>query len=116
MKVVKKEWGEEIWLSLTDKYCFKIIKINQGCRCSLQYHEKKSETNYIHEGQALVTMQREGTDVLYQQELGPGSVIDIPCGRIHRFYAIENLTMFEVSTPEVEDVIRVEDDYGRDKK
>jgi len=112
MKTVKKPWGEETWLELNEHYCFKKIWINAGCRTSLQYHVRKHETNYVFEGTARITLENsmEVNDVLM---LSPGDAFSVSPGRLHRVEAITDLTMFEVSTPDVDDVIRVEDDAGR---
>ena len=112
MKTVIKPWGREIWLAHTDRYAFKIIEINQGPRSSLQYHEKKHEHIYVDRG----VLQMEWENDNGQMEirlLNPGDVIENRPGRKHRATAIEDVRLFEVSTPELDDVVRVEDDYNR---
>jgi len=112
VKRIDKPWGCELWVAHNDRYAFKIIEINAGHRSSLQYHEKKRETIYIDSGRARVTAQRDdGT--LETTEMGPGSVFENAPGRQHRIEAIEDLRLLEVSTPELDDVVRVEDDFGR---
>lgn len=112
MKIVEKPWGREVWLAHTDRYAFKLIEFRAGSRSSLQYHERKHETIYVDRGRLLV--EADGPDgTLESRELGPGDVMENPPGRRHRVTALEDVRLFEVSTPELDDVVRVEDDYGR---
>lgn len=113
IKVVEKPWGREEWLSLTDRYCFKKITLWKGCKTSLQYHEKKVETTYIESGRAIVTYRPRDSEESLVREVGPGFNIHLNPGDVHRFEALEDLVMFEASTIEVDDVIRLEDSYGR---
>ena len=112
MKIVEKPWGREIWIAHTDKYALKIIEFNQGSRSSLQYHAKKHEHVYVDGGKLQVEWEndRGEMEVLV---LGPGDVIENKPGRKHRVTALENVRLIEVSTPELDDVVRVEDDYQR---
>ena len=112
-KVVEKPWGYEKYLSLNEFYCLKLIKINKGHVTSLQYHKFKRETTFIHEGKALVTLKRKGQEEYSTYEVGPGATLDLPVGDIHRIEALEDVIMFEASTPEVWDVVRLEDSYAR---
>jgi mannose-6-phosphate isomerase-like protein (cupin superfamily) len=111
---VPKPWGEEIWLAHTDRYAGKVLVVHKGHRLSLQFHERKHETQYVESGRvryALGSVDRPGEhDVL---DAGPGTVITLPPGAVHRLEALEDSRIFEVSTPELEDVVRLEDDYGR---
>ncbi len=108
----EKPWGFELLFAHTPKYAGKVIFVRKGHRLSLQYHEKKDETMYIYQGKALVEI--EGTDGrLVSTEVQPGQCVRIPPLTKHRLEAIEDTTFFEVSTPELEDVVRLEDDYGR---
>ncbi len=112
MKIVEKPWGREMWIAHTDQYAFKIIEIKAGTRPSLQYHRIKRETIYVDNG--LVRAELEGEDgVMTVNELGPGAVIEVLPGRKHRIAAIQDTRLLEVSTPQLDDVVRVEDDYGR---
>jgi len=112
VKKVEKPWGSELWVAHNDCYAFKIIQIRAGYRSSLQYHREKRETIYIDRGRALVTLeQADGS--LKTSPMGPGAVLDNPPGRRHRIEAVEDLRLLEVSTPQLDDVVRVEDDYGR---
>ena len=111
---MEKPWGYELLFAHTPQYAGKVIFVRKGHRLSLQYHEKKDETMYIYQGKALVEI--EGSDGrLASSIVQPGQPIRIPPGTKHRLKAIEDTTFFEVSTPELEDVVRLEDDYGRAK-
>ncbi len=108
----EKPWGFEILFACTGKYAGKVIFVKKGHRLSLQYHEKKDEVMYIHEGEILLEV--EGSDgQVVPTVLRPGQCIRVPPLTRHRLAAIEDTTFFEVSTPELEDVVRLEDDYGR---
>ena len=108
----EKPWGFELLFAHTPKYVGKVIFIRKGHRLSLQYHEKKDETMYIYEGNAL--MEIEGSDGrMTSSVVQPGYCVRIPPLTKHRLKAIEDTTLLEVSTPELEDVTRLEDDYGR---
>jgi mannose-6-phosphate isomerase-like protein (cupin superfamily) len=110
---VPKPWGEELIWALTDKYCGKIITIETGRRLSLQYHEAKDEAIFVVRGRLKLLLEDDaGNDVV--SELGPGDGAHVPVGRRHRYEAIERVELVEVSTPELDDVVRVEDDFGRE--
>lgn len=110
-----KPWGREIWFAYTDKYAGKILEVKKGHRYSLQYHEKKRETQYILEGKVKFTI---GKDLKHLKtlKLKAGDKIDITPGTIHRLEALENSKIFEVSTPDLDDVVKLSDDYGRKGK
>ena len=110
----EKPWGFELLFAYTPKYAGKVIFVRKGHRLSLQYHEKKDETMYIYEGKALMEI-GESDGQLVSNVVEPGHCIRIPPFTKHRIEAIEDTTIFEVSTPELEDVKRLEDDYGRVK-
>jgi len=108
----EKPWGFELLFAYTPEYAGKLIFVKKGHRLSLQYHEKKDESMYIHKGEALIEI--EGSDgQMTSTIVQPGYCIRIPPLTKHRLQAIEDTTFFEVSTPELEDVKRLEDDYGR---
>jgi mannose-6-phosphate isomerase-like protein (cupin superfamily) len=108
----EKPWGFELLLAHTPGYAGKVIFVKKGHRLSLQYHEEKDETMYVSDGKAM--LETEGNDGrMSSAVLTTGQCIQIPPGTRHRLKAIEDTTIFEVSTPELEDVVRVEDDYGR---
>jgi len=104
---VNKPWGYELWFAKTDKYVGKIIFVKKGNRLSLQYHKEKDETMYVLSGIAQVVLDQEYRRVV------TGDIIHIPPLVKHRIEALTDITIIEVSTPEVEDVVRIEDDYGR---
>ena len=108
----EKPWGFEMLFAHTPKYVGKLIFVKKRHRLSLQYHRQKDESIYIYEGKARIEI--EGNDgQLVQSVAQPGFSLRIPPLTKHRMEAIEDTTIFEVSTPELEDVERLEDDYGR---
>ena len=111
-KTVAKPWGKEIWLELNEHYCYKRIYINAGTRTSYQYHQRKYETNYIIEGQAEVWLENESGTV-EKKVMSAGDHFTVRPPRKHRVIAISNVILQEVSTPEVDDVVRLQDDTGR---
>ena len=112
MKTVEKPWGREIWVAHTDKYALKIIEFKKGSRSSLQYHKIKHEHLYVDSG--LVELEWENDDgEMEVLQLKTGDVIEVKTGRKHRVTAVEDVRFIEVSTPELDDVVRVEDDYNR---
>ena len=112
IEIKSKPWGEEVWFAYTNRYAGKILRVNKGHRLSLQYHEKKMETQYLLKGKVNFTI---GTDKnnLKQFILNVGDKIDLLPNTIHRVEAIEDSEIFEVSSPELDDVVRIEDDYKR---
>jgi mannose-6-phosphate isomerase len=111
LRKIEKPWGYEIWFAVTDKYLGKILFIRKGHRLSLQYHERKDETLYCLQGKASLIVERAGTRNTLPME--PDRSYRIEPMTVHRMEAAEDTTLIEVSTPETEDVVRVEDDYGR---
>jgi mannose-6-phosphate isomerase len=109
---VEKPWGYELWWARTDRYVGKLIHVNKGHALSLQYHEKKDETIFVWQGRILFES-RDSTGALVGREMGPGEAVHVTPPTVHRMTAIEDTDIFEVSTPEVEDVVRLEDRYGR---
>jgi mannose-6-phosphate isomerase len=110
--IVKKPWGKEIWLELNDKYCYKRIYIDKGTKTSFQFHNKKLETNYIIQGQAEVWLENnEGK--IEKRNMHEGEFFTVNPPKKHRVIALTDIILQEVSTPEVDDVIRINDDYLR---
>jgi mannose-6-phosphate isomerase-like protein (cupin superfamily) len=108
---IEKPWGHEILFAVTEKYMGKILFIKKGHRLSLQYHKQKDETLYCLKGRARLIIKNDNmTSIL---PLAPDCSYHVEPMTIHRLEAIEDTTLAEVSTPEAEDVVRVEDDYGR---
>lgn len=112
VQIKEKPWGREIWFANTAGYVGKILEVKKGARLSLQYHEQKTETQYLFEGKVKLTIGKDKnalTDVI----LNPGDKYDIFPYTIHRIEGLEDSKIFEVSTSQLEDVIRLADDYGR---
>ena len=112
-RTVPRPWGHELIWALTDRYCGKILVIETGKRLSLQRHERKEESIHVVSGRMRLYLEDDAGNVV-ATELGPGQGAHIPVGRIHRYEAIERVEIIEVSTPEIDDVIRIEDDFGRE--
>jgi len=112
-RTVPKPWGHELIWALTDRYCGKILVIEAGRRLSLQYHERKDEWILVLSGRLRLHLGDEGGTVRIE-ELGPGDARHVAVGRTHRYEAIERTELVEVSTPELDDVVRIEDDFGRE--
>ena len=111
MRRVEKPWGYELWWAKTDRYVGKHIHINKGQRLSLQYHNQKDETIFVWKGKMLFEMGQGAERTT--REMGPGDAVHVTPPTVHRMTAIEDTDIFEVSTPETEDVVRLEDDFGR---
>ncbi|HEY6548186.1 MAG TPA: cupin domain-containing protein [Vicinamibacteria bacterium] len=113
-KRVEKPWGYEIWWARTDRYVGKILHINKGASLSLQYHEVKEETILVQSGRMLVeTKGKDEPGELRQIEMKPGDIFHVTPGTLHRMTGLEDCDLVEVSTPELHDVVRLEDRYGR---
>ena len=108
---VDKPWGYELHWAKTDRYVGKLIHVNKGHALSLQYHEQKDETIFLWSGKLLFEMDINGQ--LTAREMTPGEAVHISPPTVHRMTAIEDCDIFEVSTPELHDVVRLEDRYGR---
>ena len=108
---VPKPWGYELIFAKTDRYVGKILHINRGESLSLQYHEIKEETLFVVAGELKLTIEVDGDR--RDLPLRAGEAFHITPRMIHRMEAIEDTDVAEVSTPELDDVIRLEDRYGR---
>ena len=111
MRRVPKPWGHEIVFAENERYAGKILHIEPGHRLSLQYHERKDETLYVLTGEVYLQVDVEGE--LKEMRLGPGDVYRIRPGVRHRMRAESVCELVEVSSPELDDVVRLEDAYGR---
>ncbi len=109
---VEKPWGHELIWAHTERYVGKLIVIEAGKRLSLQKHLKKDESIYVVRGKLRLVLE-DDAGALQEIDLGPGEHRRIAVGRIHRFIALERVELMEVSTPELDDVVRLEDDFGR---
>jgi mannose-6-phosphate isomerase-like protein (cupin superfamily) len=111
---VEKPWGHELWWALTDRYVGKILHVRKGESISLQYHRVKDESILVQSGKLLFETRPAGEEGdLRRLEMGPGDVAHVPPGTVHRMTGLEDCDILEVSTPEVDDVVRLEDRYGR---
>jgi len=109
---VEKPWGYELRWAITDRYAGKILHIKKGEALSLQFHEKKDEYQYVIKGAVDIELGGpEGS--LTTRRMKAGDTLHITPGTRHRLTAVEDTDIFEVSTPEVDDVVRLEDRYGR---
>ena len=109
---VEKPWGHELIWAKTKDYVGKILHIKRGHKLSLQYHREKEETIFLSTGKMILLF--EGEDGRMEEvQLNPGEAHHIPVGRKHRMIAVEDCDVFEVSTPQLDDVVRLEDGYGR---
>jgi mannose-6-phosphate isomerase-like protein (cupin superfamily) len=110
---VEKPWGWELVWAEGDRYAGKLLFIRAGQALSLQYHERKDESWYVQSGRAALELGRVGFE-LEEQEIGPGDTFHFAPGTVHRVRALEDTLIVEVSTPELDDVVRLADDYGRE--
>ena len=110
---VEKPWGYEIWWAHTDRYAGKILHVNAGHRLSLQYHHEKDESCYLLSGKLLL-VHGETADSLAETEVSAGHAWRNLPGSVHTIQAIQDADVLEVSTPELDDVVRLVDDYGRE--
>lgn len=109
---VDKPWGHELRWAVTDRYIGKLIHVKEGHQLSLQYHVQKDETIFIVSG-LLDLVLEDAAGELNVHRMTPGMSARIRPGRRHRFIGVEDTDLFEVSSPEVDDVVRLEDSYGR---
>jgi mannose-6-phosphate isomerase len=110
---VAKPWGYEIWYALTDDYAGKILHVDRGHRLSLQFHHRKDESCYLLAGQLLL-VQGPTADELTERTMSAGSVWRNRPGGVHTIEALEDCDVLEVSTPHLDDVVRLSDNYGRE--
>lgn len=108
---VEKPWGYEIIYAVTGRYAGKILHIARGKRLSRQFHRQKEETLYLQSGRMELEIGVD--DQLERVIMVPGDSYHLPAGTIHRMTALEDTDVLEASSPELEDVVRIEDDFGR---
>lgn len=112
---VDKPWGYELHWAVTDRYLGKVLHVKRGEALSLQYHERKDEFLYVVKGAVDIELgSSEGA--LASRRMGVGDTVHIKPGTRHRITGVEDTDIFEVSTPEIDDVVRIEDRYGREPK
>jgi NDP-sugar pyrophosphorylase family protein/mannose-6-phosphate isomerase-like protein (cupin superfamily) len=112
MKTIHKPWGREEWLELNDKYCYKRIYINAGYKTSYQYHNFKKETNYIISGEAEIWLEND-EGIVEKTLMKAGDYFNVTPPKKHRVIALTDIILQEVSTPEVDDVFRIDDEFAR---
>ncbi len=114
VKHVPKPWGHETIWAHTDRYVGKILHIDAGQALSVQYHERKDETVFLLNGEMNYWVQLPGEEELRDQRLTTGQSFRITPGTIHYMEAVTDCDVLEASTPEVDDVVRIKDRYGRE--
>jgi mannose-6-phosphate isomerase-like protein (cupin superfamily) len=110
---VEKPWGYELIWALTEDYVGKLLSVNAGHQLSLQFHKQKDESWYVLEGRAELEFAGAGEKATTSEVVTPGAAFRIRPGTVHRIRALEDTLVLEVSTPHLEDVVRLEDTYGR---
>ena len=111
---VEKPWGYELIWAKAEGYAGKVLFVRAGQALSLQFHREKDESWYVLEGRAEVQLGEVGEAVLKTEIVGPGTAFRFRPGTVHRVRAFEDTTILEVSTPQLEDIVRLEDEYGRE--
>ena len=114
VKRVEKPWGYELIWAVTDAYCGKVLFVKAGASLSLQFHNEKDESWYVQSGRAKLELGEAGQGVLDEEVIAAGAAFHYTPGTVHRVTAIEDTTILEVSTPHLDDVVRLEDRYGRE--
>ena len=111
---VEKPWGHELIWALSETYCGKVLFVRAGAALSLQFHNEKDESWLVQSGRARLELGEVGQQVLHEEVVGPGAAFRYRPGTVHRVTAIEDTTILEVSTPHLDDIVRLEDLYGRE--
>jgi mannose-6-phosphate isomerase len=111
---VEKPWGYELIWARTDTYVGKVLFVKAGHALSLQFHREKDEAWLIQSGRAKLELGEAGQAMLKDEVVGPGAAFHYAPGTVHRVTALEDTTILEVSTPQLDDVVRLEDAYGRE--
>jgi quercetin dioxygenase-like cupin family protein len=110
---VEKPWGHELIWARTDRYVGKILHIEPGHVLSLQYHNKKDESIYVLTGEIILRVQQGGGETLIERRVRQGEAFHIAPKTVHQFEAVVASDLLEASTPEIDDVVRLQDRYGR---
>jgi mannose-6-phosphate isomerase len=111
---VEKPWGWELIWADTELYVGKILFVRTGHSLSLQFHNEKDESWYVESGKATLELGEAGQGILNREVIGAGASFRYRPGTVHRVTALEDTTILEVSTPHLDDVVRLEDAYGRE--
>jgi mannose-6-phosphate isomerase len=109
-----KPWGHELLWALSEQYAGKILFVNAGESLSLQFHNEKDESWYVLEGRAKLELGDAGQGLLNEAVMVAGDAFRYTPGTVHRVTALEDTRILEVSTPHLDDVVRLEDAYGRE--
>jgi mannose-6-phosphate isomerase len=110
---VEKPWGHELIWALSEDYAGKLLSVNAGHELSLQFHREKDESWYVLEGRLELQFAGAGEKTMSTEVVTPGAAFRIRPGTVHRVRALVDSVIVEVSTPELDDVVRLEDSYGR---
>ncbi len=111
---VDKPWGWELIWALSEFYCGKVLFVRAGHSLSLQFHKEKDESWYVQDGRVELELARAGDTITNTEIVGEGAAFRLRAGTIHRLRALEDAHVLEVSTPHLEDIVRLEDSYGRE--
>jgi mannose-6-phosphate isomerase len=111
---VEKPWGHELIWAHTEQYVGKVLFVKAGESLSLQFHREKDESWLVHDGRARLELGSAGDAMLNEEVIGAGACFRFRPGTVHRITALEDTTILEVSTAQLEDVVRLEDRYGRE--
>jgi mannose-6-phosphate isomerase len=111
---VEKPWGYELIWAHTDLYVGKVLFVRSGHSLSLQFHREKDESWYVQSGRAKLELGEAGAGILNEEVITEGACFHYKPGTVHRVTALEDTTILEVSTPHLDDVVRLEDAYGRE--
>jgi mannose-6-phosphate isomerase len=113
-RTVDKPWGSELIWAVTDVYAGKILLVKEGESLSLQFHKEKDESWFVLDGRARLELGKPGEGVLGEEIIAAGQAFHFAPGTVHRLTALEDTRIIEVSTPQLDDVVRLEDNYGRE--
>jgi mannose-6-phosphate isomerase-like protein (cupin superfamily) len=109
---VEKPWGHEVWWAKTEHYAGKLLYVEAGHELSLQVHREKDEASYLLSGRLRLT-RGPSEEELSREEISPGQTWRIEPGTVHSIEALEDAVVLEVSTPQLDDVVRLRDRYRR---
>jgi mannose-6-phosphate isomerase-like protein (cupin superfamily) len=113
-RTVEKPWGSELIWAATGRYAGKVLFVRAGESLSLQFHNVKDESWYVLEGRARLELGKAGEGILEEGIVTAGQAFRFPPGTVHRVTALDDTRILEVSTPQLDDVVRLEDNYGRE--
>jgi mannose-6-phosphate isomerase len=111
-RIDEKPWGREIVFAANHRFAGKILEVNGGQRMSLHYHQTKHEIFFVQTGR-LILWSGPDRDHMERLPLAAGATIDLPPGTLHRIETLEDSVLLEASSPELDDIVRLEDDFGR---